>query len=140
MPFERSPFVYTDMVLALRREASLRSATPVAMGAMRREDFFARALVAISTARALFISAHFNAFDCDESFNYWEPLHFLTFGHGLQTWEHGDAFALRSYSGSGGNQRLTSEQQWSSWDYLPCRAHHVGRRRMLIAVASTSPQ
>lgn len=98
MPFERSPFVYTDMVLALRREASLRSATPVAMGAMRREDFFARALVAISTARALFISAHFNAFDCDESFNYWEPLHFLTFGHGLQTWEHGDAFALRSYA------------------------------------------
>ena len=26
--------------------------------------------------------------DCDETFNYWEPLHFLLYGHGLQTWEY----------------------------------------------------
>ena len=25
--------------------------------------------------------------DCDEVFNYWEPVHFLFQGHGMQTWE-----------------------------------------------------
>jgi hypothetical protein len=35
--------------------------------------------------------------DCDETFNYWEPTHFLFFGKGHQTWEYDPAFALRSY-------------------------------------------
>ncbi|KAJ8920727.1 hypothetical protein NQ315_004866 [Exocentrus adspersus] len=35
--------------------------------------------------------------DCDESFNYWEPLHFVVFGKGLQTWEYSPEFGLRSY-------------------------------------------
>ena len=35
--------------------------------------------------------------DCDETFNYWEPLHFLLFGSGLQTWEYSPTYALRSY-------------------------------------------
>jgi alpha-1,2-mannosyltransferase len=35
--------------------------------------------------------------DCDEVFNYWEPVHYLLFGSGLQTWEYSPAFALRSY-------------------------------------------
>ncbi|RLN49260.1 hypothetical protein BBJ28_00026990, partial [Nothophytophthora sp. Chile5] len=26
--------------------------------------------------------------DCDETFNYWEPLHFLLYGFGFQTWEY----------------------------------------------------
>ncbi len=26
--------------------------------------------------------------DCDEVFNYWEPLHFLLYGYGFQTWEY----------------------------------------------------
>lgn len=26
--------------------------------------------------------------DCDETFNYWEPLHYLMYGRGLQTWEY----------------------------------------------------
>lgn len=26
--------------------------------------------------------------DCDETFNYWEPTHYLLFGSGLQTWEY----------------------------------------------------
>jgi alpha-1,2-mannosyltransferase len=30
-------------------------------------------------------------------FNYWEPLHFLVHGHGLQTWEYAGPYALRSY-------------------------------------------
>merc|ERR1711871_577539 len=35
--------------------------------------------------------------DCDEVFNYWEPLHFLHHGFGLQTWEYAPEFSLRSY-------------------------------------------
>ncbi|KAL1518698.1 hypothetical protein AB1Y20_002985 [Prymnesium parvum] len=36
--------------------------------------------------------------DCDETFNYWEPMHFLLYGEGLQTWEYSPAYALRSYA------------------------------------------
>lgn len=35
--------------------------------------------------------------DCDEVFNYWEPVHFVAFGRGFQTWEYGSDYALRSY-------------------------------------------
>eukprot|EP00899_Mesostigma_viride_P024385 jgi/Mesvir1/5130/Mv15282-RA.1 len=35
--------------------------------------------------------------DCDETFNYWEPLHNVLYGHGLQTWEYSAQYALRSY-------------------------------------------
>jgi len=34
--------------------------------------------------------------DWDEAGNYWEPLHFLLYGKGLQTWEWNREFALRS--------------------------------------------
>ncbi|KAL9259999.1 Dol-P-Man:Man(6)GlcNAc(2)-PP-Dol alpha-1,2-mannosyltransferase-like protein [Drosera capensis] len=35
--------------------------------------------------------------DCDEVFNYWEPLHYLIYKSGFQTWEYSAQFALRSY-------------------------------------------
>lgn len=35
--------------------------------------------------------------DCDETFNYWEPLHYLTHGYGLQTWEYSPEFSIRSW-------------------------------------------
>eukprot|EP00759_Apiculatamorpha_spiralis_P019018 PhF_6_TR25268/c0_g1_i1/m.34817/K03846/ALG9; alpha-1,2-mannosyltransferase len=35
--------------------------------------------------------------DCDETFNYWEPLHFDLYGSGLQTWEYSPSFGLRSW-------------------------------------------
>ncbi|XP_031106851.1 dol-P-Man:Man(6)GlcNAc(2)-PP-Dol alpha-1,2-mannosyltransferase [Ipomoea triloba] len=35
--------------------------------------------------------------DCDETFNYWEPLHYLLYKSGFQTWEYSSQFALRSY-------------------------------------------
>jgi alpha-1,2-mannosyltransferase len=35
--------------------------------------------------------------DCDETYNYLEPLHFLLFGSGMQTWEYSSQYALRSY-------------------------------------------
>eukprot|EP01116_Phalansterium_solitarium_P024330 TRINITY_DN8892_c0_g1_i1.p1 TRINITY_DN8892_c0_g1~~TRINITY_DN8892_c0_g1_i1.p1 ORF type:complete len:638 (+),score=175.74 TRINITY_DN8892_c0_g1_i1:126-1916(+) len=36
--------------------------------------------------------------DCDETFNYWEPLHFLRYGYGLQTWEYSPEYSIRSYA------------------------------------------
>ena len=35
--------------------------------------------------------------DCDEVYNYWEPMHNLIHGHGFQTWEYAGQYALRSY-------------------------------------------
>ncbi|KKY17749.1 putative alpha-mannosyltransferase [Phaeomoniella chlamydospora] len=35
--------------------------------------------------------------DCDETFNYWEPTHYLTHGYGLQTWEYSPEYGIRSW-------------------------------------------
>ncbi|XP_051896012.1 alpha-1,2-mannosyltransferase ALG9 isoform X5 [Pristis pectinata] len=57
-----------------------------------------------STAFKCLISARFcaallsNISDCDETFNYWEPTHFLLYGTGFQTWEYSPAYAVRSYA------------------------------------------
>lgn len=48
---------------------------------------------------ARFISAIFNNInDCDETFNYWEPAHFLLYKNGFQTWEYSPKYAIRSYA------------------------------------------
>ncbi|KAF2977001.1 hypothetical protein EK904_013656 [Melospiza melodia maxima] len=39
-----------------------------------------------------------NISDCDETFNYWEPTHYLIYGKGFQTWEYSPAYAIRSYA------------------------------------------
>ncbi|KAI1287314.1 Alpha-1,2-mannosyltransferase ALG9 [Halotydeus destructor] len=39
-----------------------------------------------------------NISDCDETFNYWEPTHYLLYGSGLQTWEYSPLYAIRSYA------------------------------------------
>ncbi|VDM40942.1 unnamed protein product [Toxocara canis] len=36
--------------------------------------------------------------DCDEVYNYWEPLHLLVYGSGFQTWEYSPLYAIRSYA------------------------------------------
>ncbi|XP_019345700.2 alpha-1,2-mannosyltransferase ALG9 isoform X1 [Alligator mississippiensis] len=57
-----------------------------------------------STAFKCLISARFcaallsNVSDCDETFNYWEPMHYLVYGKGFQTWEYSPAYAVRSYA------------------------------------------
>ncbi|KAK3985164.1 Alg9-like mannosyltransferase family-domain-containing protein [Cladorrhinum sp. PSN332] len=35
--------------------------------------------------------------DCDETFNYWEPTHYISHGYGLQTWEYSPDYAIRSW-------------------------------------------
>ena len=57
---------------------------------------FANAFAILAFARC--VSALCNiVHDCDETFNFWEPLHYLVHGTGMQTWEHSPTFALRSY-------------------------------------------
>lgn len=34
----------------------------------------------------------------DEVFNYWEPVHYLVYGEGLQTWEYSPTYAIRSWA------------------------------------------
>ncbi|AWU76746.1 hypothetical protein CAS74_000685 [Pichia kudriavzevii] len=36
--------------------------------------------------------------DCDETYNYWEPLNFLVRHFGKQTWEYSPEYAIRSYA------------------------------------------
>ena len=36
--------------------------------------------------------------DCDETYNFWEPLHYVLFGSGMQTWEYAPQYALRSWT------------------------------------------
>ena len=41
------------------------------------------------------LSSAFNiVHDCDEVFNYWEPLHHLIHGSGMQTWEYRCSFPI----------------------------------------------
>ncbi|KAJ3558974.1 hypothetical protein NM688_g620 [Phlebia brevispora] len=39
-----------------------------------------------------------NINDCDEVFNFWEPLHYLHRGHGFQTWETSPVYSIRSWA------------------------------------------
>ncbi|KAG5732486.1 putative glycosyltransferase, partial [Termitomyces sp. T112] len=39
-----------------------------------------------------------NIDDCDEVYNFWEPLHFLDRGSGFQTWETSPVYAIRSWA------------------------------------------
>ncbi|KAI8895318.1 Alg9-like mannosyltransferase family-domain-containing protein [Globomyces pollinis-pini] len=39
-----------------------------------------------------------NIQDCDEVFNYWEPLHYYQYSFGFQTWEYVRKYSLRSWT------------------------------------------
>jgi hypothetical protein len=57
---------------------------------------FETAVILLIASRAL--GAFFAPIsDCDEVFNYWEPLHFSMYGSGARTWEYSPQFALRSW-------------------------------------------
>ncbi|KAI6242997.1 Alg9 mannosyltransferase domain containing protein [Aphelenchoides fujianensis] len=36
--------------------------------------------------------------DCDEVYNFWEPLHLLLYGRGFQTWEYSPTYGIRSWA------------------------------------------
>lgn len=54
---------------------------------------YAGVLFASRTASAIYSVST----DCDETMNYYEPLHYLLHGKGLQTWEYSPHYALRSW-------------------------------------------
>ncbi|WFD36161.1 dextrin dextranase [Malassezia cuniculi] len=51
-------------------------------------------LGAVRTTAALFAVIS----DCDEVYNYWEPLHLVTFGAAFETWEYAPQYAIRSWA------------------------------------------
>ena len=60
-----------------------------------------KATVAIATG-ILLIARMISVFlapipDCDETFNFWEPTHYLSHSFGERTWEYDPTFALRSF-------------------------------------------
>jgi alpha-1,2-mannosyltransferase len=54
-------------------------------------------LVALHFAIRIALANRCPISDCDEVFNYWEPLHFLNHGVGFQTWEYAPTYALRTF-------------------------------------------
>jgi len=84
----RSKFVILGF-FKLQTKSSFRPATPFAVkpiGAFY--VFFIANLLA-----ALYAPIQ----DCDETFNYWEPTHYLSHHYGLQTWEYSPVYAIRSW-------------------------------------------
>lgn len=55
-------------------------------------------LVAFNLAVRAYCGLYMIISDCDETFNYWEPLNLIARGFGKQTWEYSPAFAIRSYA------------------------------------------
>ncbi|KAF9469842.1 glycosyltransferase family 22 protein [Collybia nuda] len=53
-----------------------------------------RILLLVRVAGAMYS----NIDDCDEVFNFWEPLHFLDRGYGFQTWEVSPQYSIRSWA------------------------------------------
>ena len=92
-------------MMRLRRAPPPDEAARGAAGPSRTEEHRFRPSAAIKPLRAFqlllaarILSALLNLIhDCDETFNYLEPLHFIVYGSGMQTWEYSATFALRPY-------------------------------------------
>ncbi|EFP83622.1 uncharacterized protein PGTG_09335 [Puccinia graminis f. sp. tritici CRL 75-36-700-3] len=52
-----------------------------------------RILVLVRFCAAMYSSIS----DCDETFNFWEPTHYLVHGKGFQTWEYSPDYSIRSW-------------------------------------------
>ncbi|SCU96281.1 LAME_0F15698g1_1 [Lachancea meyersii CBS 8951] len=56
-------------------------------------------LVALLLVSRLYVQPFYSLIsDCDETFNYWEPLNFLLRGFGKQTWEYSPDYSIRSWA------------------------------------------
>ncbi|KAK6641071.1 hypothetical protein RUM44_012770 [Polyplax serrata] len=73
---------------------SAKSNSAVNKGIYPSADIAFKALLSARFCAAMWS----NISDCDETFNYWEPSHFLLYGKGFQTWEYSPEYALRSYT------------------------------------------
>lgn len=53
----------------------------------------------LHVAYRVYVANRMPIMDCDETFNYWEVVHFLLFReNSFQTWEYANEFALRTYA------------------------------------------
>lgn len=83
--------------------------------------------------------------DCDEVFNYWEPLHRVVHGTGLQTWEYSAEFGLRSYlyiylhawAAVPGGALVQALRAATGMAALPARAAEFYAVRGLLALVSS---
>ncbi|KAI5969711.1 ALG9 [Candida margitis] len=55
-------------------------------------------LIFLNVAFRLYSSLYMIIGDCDETFNYWEPLNLLLRQFGKQTWEYSPVYSIRSYA------------------------------------------
>lgn len=68
-----------------------------APGPSKGQCLLGKALVAFNIIIRLYCALYMIISDCDETFNYWEPLNFVSRGFGKQTWEYSPEHAIRSY-------------------------------------------
>lgn len=55
-------------------------------------------VISLNVAFRLYSAFYMIIADCDETFNYWDPLNLLLRGFGKQTWEYSPEYAIRSYT------------------------------------------
>lgn len=79
-----------------RKSASAATAAATPTSSKKKTTPFLPLFLLLAAAR-LFSALTNIVHDCDEVFNYWEPLHFALFGSGMQTWEYSSKFALRPW-------------------------------------------
>ncbi|XP_065202855.1 alpha-1,2-mannosyltransferase ALG9-like [Planococcus citri] len=64
---------------------------------MGENIFFSSCVFSVIFCFRIISAIYSHITDCDETYNYWEPSHYLLFGNGFQPWEYSPQFALRSY-------------------------------------------
>lgn len=57
-----------------------------------------RLLAAANVCVRVYCGLYMIIADCDETYNYWEPLNLIYRGFGKQTWEYSPTYAIRSYA------------------------------------------
>jgi len=53
--------------------------------------------------------------DTDETYGYWEPLHYLVYGVGMQTWEYAPQYAIRTYAFIYPFVIIANTLKWLGW-------------------------
>lgn len=64
----------------------------------KESSALAYTLLAFNVLMRLYLTLFMIISDCDETFNYWEPLNLLVRGFGKETWEYSPVYAIRSYA------------------------------------------
>ena len=117
-------------------KAAAAQATQAAARAESRADWPGAAcvvsLLAVRLASAALNSVH----DCDEVYNYWEPLHNLLHGFGLQTWENRCAPAAQRRAGRA--LRPSRSPQFALRSYLYLLLHALFAAPASLALGANS--